>query len=98
MMPMAVRPIAIPITMRRRNGSPMACRMGEVGYSMIVPLLRGSETSWRSVIPLEWRSGGPRDYRGFRSHAIKLISWEDGFLEAYNLERDPYELENLSAH
>ncbi len=37
----------------------------------------------------------PKDYEGIRLGPWKYIAWPDGEKELYNLERDPYELNNL---
>jgi arylsulfatase A-like enzyme len=37
----------------------------------------------------------PKDYEGIRLGPWKYIAWPDGEKELYNIERDPYELNNL---
>ncbi|HEX3324289.1 MAG TPA: sulfatase [Solirubrobacterales bacterium] len=52
--------------------------------------------------PLRKRSGAtasilapPKDYEGIRLGPYKYIAWPDGEKELYDLEKDPYELNNL---
>src|SRR5207342_1992203 len=37
----------------------------------------------------------PKDYEGIRLGPYKYIAWPDGEKELYDLEKDPYELNNL---
>jgi arylsulfatase A-like enzyme len=37
----------------------------------------------------------PKDYEGIRLGPYKYIAWPDGEKELYNLEKDPYELNNI---
>jgi len=65
-----------------------------------VPLLKSRAESWRwwtRVIPIDYIWYGLHNYRGFRTRSFKAVTWEDGFVETYDLRRDPYELENRSA-
>jgi hypothetical protein len=39
--------------------------------------------------------GMPQGYRGFLFRHYKWVVWDDGRLEAYDLRRDPAELEGL---
>ena len=64
------------------------------------PLRRGRtppspKPPWRRSAPLEWfsRNLNP-SYVGFRYQNSKVVVWDDGNVEFYRLERDPYELEN----
>jgi len=48
----------------------------------------GSEASASLLAP-------PKDYEGIRLGPYKYIAWPDGEKELYDLEKDPYELNNL---
>jgi len=71
----------------------------EADGESLVRLLRGEPQPWRKSIRLEWDwpVGGIPDYEGYRTRSEKHITWEDGFVEIYDLQRDPFELENLAA-
>jgi N-acetylglucosamine-6-sulfatase len=49
---------------------------------------RGGEASASILAP-------PKDYEGIRLGPYKYIAWPDGEKELYDLEKDPYELNNL---
>jgi N-acetylglucosamine-6-sulfatase len=66
----------------------------------LVPLLRGEDPSWRSAILLEGfqrpnkkRSLPP--YKAIRTETHKYVEYDTGDKELYDLEADPYELENV---
>jgi arylsulfatase A-like enzyme len=60
-------------------------------------------SSGKSAVPqLQQRAGAtasilapPKDYEGIRLGPYKYIAWPDGEKELYDLETDPYELNNL---
>lgn len=50
---------------------------------------------WRRAAPIEWFSHNLNpSYVGFRFESQKVVLWDDGNVELYRLDRDPYELEN----
>ena len=57
------------------------------GTSAIPELHRGGATA--SIL------APPKDYEGIRLGPYKYIAWPDGEKELYDLEKDPYELNNL---
>jgi N-acetylglucosamine-6-sulfatase len=66
----------------------------------LTPLLRGEDPSWRSAILLEGfqkpnkkRSLPP--YRAIRTETHKYVEYDTGDKELYDLEADPYELDNV---
>ena len=61
----------------------------------IVPLLVLPQLPWLPFAPLDYEAtmSLPQGYRGFRFHNYKWVQWDDGRIEAYNLRRDPFELE-----
>jgi arylsulfatase A-like enzyme len=67
----------------------------------LVPLLRGEDpSSWRSAVLLEGfqkpnkkRSLPP--YEAVRTETYKYVEYETGNKELYDLEADPYELDNI---
>jgi arylsulfatase A-like enzyme len=80
--------------------------LAEVEFSgdgrSLVPLLRGEEPrSWRSTILLEGFGeyfdvgASPPEYRAVRNESHKYVEYVNGERELYDLEDDPYELDNL---
>ncbi|MCA1717235.1 MAG: sulfatase [Actinobacteria bacterium] len=67
----------------------------------LVPLLRGEDPQWRSNILLEgfgeYFSDGsaPPAYEAVRTDSHKYIEYINGERELYDVEADPYELENV---
>jgi arylsulfatase A-like enzyme len=62
----------------------------------LAPLLRGEDPVWRSAVLLEGFSGGnPPSYEAVRTETHKYVEYDNGETELYDLEADPYELENL---
>ncbi len=62
----------------------------------LAPLLRGEDPAWRSAVLLEGFSGGnPPSYEAVRTETYKYVEYDNGETELYDLEADPYELENL---
>jgi N-acetylglucosamine-6-sulfatase len=66
----------------------------------LAPLLRGEDPAWRSAILLEGfqrpnkkRSLPP--YKAIRTETHKYVEYDTGDKELYDLEADPYELENV---
>jgi N-acetylglucosamine-6-sulfatase len=69
----------------------------------LLPVLKGSATTWRTAILIEGRkySADPeipvdRNYNGIRTSTGKYVEYEGGFQELYDLSpgADPYELTN----
>ena len=62
----------------------------------LAPLLRGEDPAWRLAVLLEGFSGGsPPRYEAVRTETHKYVEYDNGETELYDLEADPYELENL---
>jgi len=67
----------------------------------LTSLLRGEEpSSWRSAVLLEgWGEnvsiGLPPEYKAVRTESHKYVEYANGERELYDLEADPYELENV---
>jgi hypothetical protein len=65
-----------------------------------VPLLRGEDPSWRSAVLLEGfqKPNKKRSlplYEAIRTETHKYVEYETGDKELYDLEADPYELDNI---
>ena len=62
----------------------------------LVPLLRSEDPAWRSAVLLEGFPGeNPPSYEAVRTETHKYVEYDNGETELYDLEADPYELENL---
>ena len=62
----------------------------------LVPLLHSEDPVWRSAVLLEGSPGqNPPSYEAIRTETHKYIEYNNGETELYDLESDPYELENL---
>jgi arylsulfatase A-like enzyme len=63
----------------------------------LLPLLRGeSPSGWRSAILLEGFVGkGDRVFGAVKSETHKYVEYGNGEKELYDLQADPYELENV---
>jgi arylsulfatase A-like enzyme len=70
---------------------------GESDGRSLAPLLRGQEPgSQRSSVLLEGFVGkGDRVYRAVRTGTHKYVEYDNGDVELYDLEADPYELESI---
>jgi N-acetylglucosamine-6-sulfatase len=71
---------------------------GAAGRSLL-PLLLGSRTSWRNDLLVEAMGKSKRGvptYCAVRDATWKLIAYATGDLELYDMEADPYELQNLA--
>jgi N-acetylglucosamine-6-sulfatase len=60
----------------------------------LLPLIDGTATGWRNSVLIEARSA--LRYDAVRTAQWKLIRWESGNLELYDLAADPYELRNVA--
>ena len=75
---------------------------GGVDGISLVPLLDGSATEWRESVLIEhWRltegfGSIIPDFFGVRTAKWKYIEYDTGEKELYDLENDPYELDNLA--
>jgi arylsulfatase A-like enzyme len=61
------------------------------------PVLEGTATSWRTAFLLETFYGSDSDHNSFgirTDEPRKYVEYQGGFRELYNLDSDPYELEN----
>ena len=63
----------------------------------LLPLMRGEDPpSWRSAVLLEGFVGkGDRVYEAVRTERYKYVEYGNGERELYDLQNDPYELENV---
>ena len=60
----------------------------------LLPLLNGNTpTSWRNQLHLE----NPGSYYVIRTERYKYVEWDDGDIELYDLQNDPYELQSIHA-
>ena len=63
----------------------------------LAPLLRGEDHAWRSAVLLEgFPDENPPSYGAVRTETHKYVEYDNGETELYDLEADPYELENLT--
>ncbi|MCH7663904.1 MAG: DUF4976 domain-containing protein [Chloroflexi bacterium] len=75
---------------------------GSVDGISFLPLLTNPDAPWREGFIIEhWRTEEGfgsilPDFVGIRTAKWKYIRYETGELELYDLENDPYELENLA--
>ena len=69
----------------------------------LVPLLRGQDVPWRHDLLIEWEgrnlaaAGGPTRYLALHGERYVFVEYESTWRELYDLDRDPYELENIAA-
>jgi arylsulfatase A-like enzyme len=66
----------------------------------LVPLMRGEPIKWRQEVPIMYLGDGelfaPPGFIAIRTSRYKLVVYETGDHELFDLEKDPYELENLA--
>ncbi len=67
----------------------------------LVPLLLGTNPAWRNEVKIEYRGDRTNDYfspkyRAIRTAQYKLVDYDDGERELYDLLHDPHELTDLS--
>lgn len=61
----------------------------------LVPLLDGQQPAWRTGLLLQWAGGGNVPaYNAIREAAWKYVELATGERELYDLQADPYELQN----
>lgn len=80
--------------------APTFADLAGIGFSAdgrsLIPLLSGEDPLWRTAVLLEGFSGGsPPSYEAVRTETHKYVEYDNGETELYDLEADPYELENL---
>ena len=64
----------------------------------ILPLLADPQTAWRTEGMLElWADDDDVAFQGLRVDGWKYLRYENGERELYDLQADPYELNNLAA-
>lgn len=69
----------------------------------LAPLLRGEPTRWRTDFVVEWlgrdlrsTGRGPPRYEALRTERFVLVEYENGWVELYDVLRDPLQLVNLA--
>ena len=62
----------------------------------LLPLLAGRDTAWRKRSVIEYADGlgGRFDYCGIREDRWKLVEYESGAMELFDLVEDPWEMGN----
>ncbi len=80
-------------------------RAPEADGRSLVPLLKSSPTGWRRSILVEHLLSGPTrlsapipTYCSVRTINLKYVAYSTHEEELYDLERDPYELDNRASH
>ena len=69
---------------------------GMEGLSL-VPLLGQRPTPWRDAFVLEHLAQSAPTYCGARDEQFAYTQYQDGFEELYDLDADPYELQNVAS-
>jgi arylsulfatase A-like enzyme len=68
----------------------------------LVPLLRGEHPPWRHDLLIEWEGrdvafrGGPTRYLALHTDRYVWVEYDSAWRELYDLQRDPYELQNIA--
>lgn len=63
----------------------------------LVPLLENTATSWRSRLLFQYRGGGNPSFWAIRNERWKYVELETGERELYDLQADPWEMDNLAS-
>ena len=67
-----------------------------------VPFLRGKRVAWRHAFLVEYlgrsqlRRGGPPPYVAVQTKRYLYVEYRNGWRELYDLQRDPWELDNVA--
>ncbi len=96
-------PAALPLRVLRRNRRRRTKRARSRNRvtkvvsraNRALPLARAEPLPARAAAPAPRSLAPPKDYEGIRLGPYKYIAWPDGEKELYDLETDPYELNNL---
>ena len=68
----------------------------------LVPFLKGQQTAWRHAFLEEYlgkdllKSGGPPPYTAVQTRRNLWIEYQNGWRELYNLQKDPWEMNNVA--
>ena len=67
-----------------------------------VPFLHGRSIPWRHAFLVEYlgenllRKGGPPPYAAIQTRRYLYVEYQNGWRELYDLQRDPWELNNIA--
>jgi N-acetylglucosamine-6-sulfatase len=74
-----------------------AAPSGSIDGRNLVPILQNANPQWRDAVLLHGVRGNGfnADYWGVATESFKYVEYQNGDRELYDLEADPYELENV---
>jgi N-acetylglucosamine-6-sulfatase len=67
----------------------------------LVPFLQGKPTPWRHAFLVEYlgkdmlKKGGPPPYEAVQTRRNLMVEYQNGWRELYNLQKDPWEMNNV---